>query len=340
MTARRRLTLEQLRARRAALIAQGVPETVTTAPVRADAAPYETNGLRVRWTFDSFSAFLDQVERPIPADAPRRSHASRDGGATYASRDGGYQGADWHGTATWEEAMRLARTGWPEGRAHVERIAARITDTLTASLAPVQRFEASVFGPILDVDAYLHGDPEPFYMVEDDETARRGAGPIVRILANLGSSGAVTGETKIMRGAALVALADCLERAGRRVEITATICVSNPFGKDAGVDALILVKRPEESLQIEQVAFALANPATHRRLGWALREQAPAAVREAVGVTITGGYGRSTSVPSVGYDITLPAADALAGIEWADEDAAVKWVQKILKEQGVVIADA
>ena len=100
---------------------------------------------------------------------------------------------------------------------------------------------------------------------------------------------------------------------------------------------VIVVKRPEHTLQLDQLAFILCHPAMLRRLHFAYDECQPKAVRENFGFYKRRGYGhpRATSEKA---DIIVPEAHADSE-QWRDAEQARRWVIGVLKAQGVVLSE-
>jgi hypothetical protein len=100
---------------------------------------------------------------------------------------------------------------------------------------------------------------------------------------------------------------------------------------------VIVVKRPEHPLQLDQLAFILCHPAMLRRLHFAFEETLPKGVRENFGFHKRRGYGhpRATSEKA---DIIVPEAHADSE-QWRDAEQAQGWVLGQLKAQGVVLSE-
>lgn len=280
--------------------------------------------------FDTFTDFVNAAEAPA------------DKGYTGTRRSRDTTMGSWYGSRSWDAALRVARDGWPDGRAAVERVAVKISGIVQSSI-PMERMVSAVAGGTLDVGTYLSGDPECFYVPEQDDTARmrQGRGPIVRIVANLCASAGVSTTTITRRGAAVVALADALDKCGYRSEVIGTWVTDN---RRAAVVVTAVIKRPDQSVQVDQLAFALAHPSAFRRLAFSIFEQAPANVREPLRIVSGGGYGKAADVDPAyiggAADITLPAADMYSRAEWADDETAAQWVREALEAQGVTLEEA
>lgn len=286
-------------------------------------------GNSVRWDFDSVTDFVNAAERgAVPGDEASSTQSYRE---------------EWTGTPNLPTALRLARQGWPEGRERVERIRARIVDRVTSRMR-VTEYEATVAGPIFDLGAYLQDDPEFMLVPVERETTDTNNGPVVRVLINLSASSSVDPDIITRRGAATLALADALERAGKRVEIVAT------FGASRGTARAmqyVTVKRSGDYLNVDAAAFALAHPSSLRRLSFAVWESSPEHIRQAIGLHNSGGYGIPTDdANTIHADIVIPAASTARRVygdrsasPWSTEATAEAEIIKIIREQGIEIAD-
>jgi hypothetical protein len=124
----------------------------------------------------------------------------------------------------------------------------------------------------VDVGRFLSGEPECFGTeIADGGSISR---PVVKIVANLAASGAVTPQSLFIRGAAIVAAIDILEALGRRVEAWVAHGSARSKGSDSqSHETHVLVKRADQPLDVDRLAFAVAHPACLRRLCFSIMEQ-------------------------------------------------------------------
>ncbi len=270
-------------------------------------------------SFDSWEDFV-RAATDETTDMPESERSSR------RVSDVGWNGEVWSGTKTWDECVELAYRGWPEG---VERLSQRLR--VTQDLLPVRlrrrEYELARVGPgTLDMGRYLMGHPEPYVVYRDVETDAEGPGQVT-ILFNMSVSSGIAVEELFRRGAAVCALVDSLETAGRRVSVKVAMCTHS----GDKVDVTVQLKRHEDPLDLERVAFAVAHAAAFRRLGFAVWELAPREVRYRTGIREHGGYGQV-------YSLREPGALCLDGADlYRSEDPAVlrRWLVEQLKAQGV-----
>ncbi len=176
--------------------------------------------------------------------------------------------SSWAGTSTFKAAIDMAlRTGWPDGR----KLLSEMLVSVRQKTETFKSLSFDVAGMFPCVALYNAGDPA--CMFSDSTQYIRAANPIIRIDFNHNASGFVSSSDIMLRGAAVVSLAQSLEASDLNVEI-------NMIGNVACGSTHILrysapFKRADESLDLDRAAFAIAHPSTLRRLAFALYEQHP-----------------------------------------------------------------
>jgi hypothetical protein len=261
-----------------------------------------------------------------PAGKPRYA----DEGWSSEREDGSDVTSGWYGAGAaggaYAEALRLAREGWPEGLKKIEPIVRRVDD-LIAHAIPEPRPVYDIVGDAPDVGAYLAGIPEHMLQMETQEGAAR----IVRVLVNVSVSAHVPTRTIEARGAMACALVDALERAGYRVELhVGDRSDCNVDGKHYVYHARAVLKRADEPLSLDRIAFPLMHPAFARRLMFRAFELIRD--REMRDAFMDAGYGRPA--PIVGNAGDIIVGELYGGAEWTPERLADE-VARYLAEVGV-----
>jgi len=272
----------------------------------------------------------------------------------------------WNGTRSFNEAVKLALTGWEEG---VEKVL-KIRDKLEADIRgqiPISRLEFDVSGDFIDMGRYLTGEPENFGFDEDTEFRRDSPiGKVIHIVVNIGASSTLDPKVIIARGATIAALISLLEMTGKRCEVDAVTATYSSNGSDnrgaskswyvqlAGYTfsdmwlTRIRLKEANEPLEISKMVMMLAHPSALRRLVFAAYERAP---QEAVDFfqfrDTLGWYGVPGNVPNDDEscepyerrrgDIYLPTQYSPA--LFYDIKRAKKWIQDQLKVVGVKLEE-
>ena len=173
---------------------------------------------------------------------------------------------DWAGTKTIGEAYNLVEKGWPEGRALLMNAIAEASSTPTM----LNAISMDVGGayPIAAIAAA--GDPLSMVNIEPIEDRVR---PIVRLVVMRGGSAAYSAKEFTNYGAALLSYVEGLERLNFRVEITLCFCLNLDGGDTDNMS--VTVKRAEEHVEFDRMAFVLAHPAFFRRIAFAVKERTP-----------------------------------------------------------------
>ena len=167
---------------------------------------------------------------------------------------------DWDLRAGWSKALDLYRTGWPDGRMLMEQAKpAEITH---------RRHERvyGMAGGAVDVGRMLTGNP--MHMVSTRK--RRIPRPVVKLLLNLGALAYVQSNCFVNFGVAIVELINQLEENGQRIEVDLVFT-----GRQNGTHCHVGwgLKKADDYLDLDQLAFGIAHPAAFRRIGFALLER-------------------------------------------------------------------
>lgn len=198
----------------------------------------------------------------------------------------------WNGSETWEDAVRLSETGWAYGAERVAKASAGLTLPMGRDGHRYERIR-DYTGETFLVDAYRRGESDCFSTRIRRRT--KGEGEVVTLMFNPCVSGCHGPEQLICVGTAVLTLADALERSGKRVEIIALAVT----GYDAIMAMGVRVKRAEEALDPEALAFWLAHPSAFRRWifgGWEAMATMQGKDGEAGYKWMTHGYGHVQSI--------------------------------------------
>jgi hypothetical protein len=240
--------------------------------------------------------------------------------------------AEWQGTADWDEAAAKVFR-WDEGAERVQAMRAKIS-------AGVERFKVETYRSaqlpgVVVMDDYIKGKPRPVIALRKSQDKLPNAGKVVRLAINAFASGSVSTEVLITRGAAVMALADAIEKRGGKVEVVIRYTAGNRSGSTK-VNYEVTVKRAGQNLNLNSVAFAMAHPSMCRRMCFGAMERENATVRKAIGATgaSVGFYAYPASNPMPG-EVYLPCASGYEP-QWSSEDGAIAWVNDYLAREGWV----
>lgn len=200
--------------------------------------------------YDSLGAFLWKASQPSLSTAESSKREGRDE-------------EEFSGTRNFAAAMDLVTNGWPEGRAKLMTAiaAAQTTTTFTPSLV----MDVAGAYPIAALAAA--GDPCSMVDLAPVEDRVR---PIVRLLVQRAGSAAYSVEEFTNYGAAIMSYTEGLEAAGFRCEVT--VCFASDFHSDGDQFTTVVVKRAEEPIEIDRMAFVMVHPAFFRRIAFAAYE--------------------------------------------------------------------
>lgn len=188
--------------------------------------------------------------------------------ADYGNSVGPYSHArPFNGNCTWDDAVRMARFGWPEGCENLARAVA-IARPERAIVASLTR---DVAGDYPLIPAVVAGDPMNMIARRRSQVA---ATPVVRIDYNASLPGRISAGCMMNRGAALLSIVDALENRGYSCELR-LIAKTHQNNHKQTARMAVLFKRAGEPLDIDRAAFALTHPATVRRFYFAFKEQFP-----------------------------------------------------------------
>ena len=250
------------------------------------------------------------------------------------------------GTGTYAEALKLAKDGWPEGRAIVEPLRQRVLAAVKGAPRDYrQTGHWTVAGAGVNIGRYLQGRPDCMRGFRATLQAKRGK--VITVALHGSATFDWLPVEYHRRGAAVAVLCDALESAGFRVEILVSFSTCNVARSrqrkacqtSVGYADVITLKMPDEPLDLDELYFALCHPDAQRRISFALLEGLSAGMRRVLRVYLPhGSYGAPwTQVP-------LPADVGDEAIEVAHNDSrfhteagVVWWVLEQLENQGVEI---
>lgn len=226
----------------------------------------------------------------------------------------------WNGTATYEQAVDLFLNGWPEGRELLHSVSADMKGATSVEVQEVETKIRDVAGDVPDVPAAIAGDPEN--MISSSRVSI--SSPIVRVVVAADMASNVSPEQIMNRGGAILSYIDALESAGWRCEVVYYV-ESKDGRKRFALEAVI--KQAQDFLDIDRLAFCLANPAMLRRLFFRAIES----VKECE--SFYSGYGSPACERPIDADLYFPYTGGCY-----DADTALDYAQSIVDEQLVNVA--
>lgn len=274
--------------------------------------------MNITKTFNSWTEFVDRAESGKPTARTRSSRKN---------------GEHWSG-ASFNEAVRMARQGWPEGTKLVHELSATLYNNLPAKRLKLQP-AYSVVGPgTLDMGRYIQGHPESMMVWVESETEDvvASGGKIVSVVYNIAASSGVSAKEMLDKGVVACALVDLLERAGRRVELVMAVGVRS---WRSAYTMRVPLKLPQDPLDMDRLAYAVAHASCLRRLCFSVWECEPAEVVAEFDFN-GGSYSTPATVSVEEHELLIPHTLWFPGFKFADY---MKWLVKQLATQGVEIDD-
>lgn len=270
--------------------------------------------------YDTFDDFINAAD---DTDKSRSSWKIR------SSREKGKE--EWAGTGNFQESIDLARYGWPEGVVKLDQIAEHYHQMSKWSVDRSRSLDVAGTYPIVPV--FIGGDPA--CMVSDGDLMR-GIKPVMHIMMNRGYSWMVPTGRVFNFGAALMVCIDQMETLGVRVELD--VCTAN-YGDMYGSmterpiwATITTIKKAQEYVEKNRMAYALANPGYSRRLKYSILEQV-----DKYEEPFHWGYGKPVPIPA---DLIPNGATYIPQLEemlprdqqkvWDDIGEGVKVMQKKL----------
>lgn len=293
---------------------KGLANPIRTLTTTTHAAPYRRGRPMENFERVTFDHWLSLV---YAANAISKH-------SVYELESHAYGRPSWHGTSTFDEAIRLATYGWSEGARRIAR-QVDLTQSRLPSFQILRELKMSPVGPGgIDMGRYVQGHPEPYItwpQIEED------TGSMIKINFNVGTSQAFSAEDMFVKGAAACALIDALENQNNRVELH----ISHGSEGESGFrwEAVTKIKDFQDPVDMDRIAFALANAACARRLGFSLKEQS-LNYRE-IGAYRGGSYG-------IPIDVKLEGALNIPASQYGMIDDMESWIRRVLEEYGVSLS--
>lgn len=254
---------------------------------------------------------------------------------------------EWYGgTTSFDHAVEMLHTGWPEGTKQAAELARNIRIGLPKATKPVMHYRPSV-APIgglrLNIYDIAKGGPQPFigrFKGEQEKVGRK----IVKIVADNWFSASVSREVMRSRGAAMLAVVQMLET--MRIACDVTIAYDTVSGGRKSLQ-LWNVKPAGYALNTDRLAFALGNEGSLRRIAFRMLEYTPMPA----GKTFWNNYGNGLDSKGIAvdwpdvaktYDVvmgmncgwTVEGGLKMTG-EWSDPQSQIAWVKSTLASQGI-----
>lgn len=190
---------------------------------------------------------------------------------------------------SYKDALKQARKGNPELVKEMFEGFNLASEILSEGRTDYIR---DVEGEFFDVGDFLSGEPEyAFRQVQVEQK------PVVKVLVNFGVNCRWSDTELINRGRAIVALCDCLQQTGHIVELNIGLNCERSDGDGYG-NIHFKMNMEANPIDLDALAFVIANPGCLRRLYFVLYEYA-------IQKNISYGYGKPQKLDTNGYDLAF-----------------------------------
>jgi hypothetical protein len=244
---------------------------------------------------------------------------------------------DFSGTSTMEEAIELARQGWPEGATAASKLLDRIKANNPIQLKKVKH---DVVGAFPNVPRAISGNPLNMRTPDITKASRR---PIITFLSDTCVSWNHGSNELTNRAAVVTAIIEQVEAAGYACEVivfsksTSGGCRWDLGGhvdsKDIVVTNWVQVKNSNQPVDIARIAYGIGHPSMLRRFMFATEGY------HAFNKELGSGLGRVTTISLKGLAeknmYVLPSVQdtGVFKTEELAETEGLKYFVKALKEQ-------
>lgn len=209
--------------------------------------------------FDSIGQFLSQIDSRPENDSFKNGRwlASKKNDTTFC------------GTASYEEAVQLARYGWTDVLPRIkEKFNASVKSNTNGEIAK-RRVYNHVVGYAPNVPNAILGLPQS--MINQDKVPQK-VKTVSIVYAPTGLADVST-DTFINAGVVVLNIVNQLELNGVRVQLMIACKDSEKYG--VFTNCTVTVKGYREQLDLKMIAFPIANPSMLRRLGFRWIETSP-----------------------------------------------------------------
>lgn len=169
-----------------------------------------------------------------------------------------------------ERAREMAANKWDDAPIGEMRGIARRVKSSVAEFASTFDLTNDVHGVMVDMGAFLSGEPENMLTPVLSERSQR----VVRILVEVAALAEVDARDMAIRGCAVAVLCEALGTLGYAVELSMAGTSDTRFGSArTRISVLCPLVKVGEPMDIQSILFAVAHPATFRSFVFNGREQ-------------------------------------------------------------------
>jgi len=274
---------------------------------------------RVEQTLDEFLSFINEWDKVAPQDTGSKQKG----------------GAKWDLNCGWERSLEYLSKGWPEGTAKAKAMASKIGDIKGKMVRFETHHDVAGFAP--DIGRFVAGVPDCMLAFHNQEVDVKGKN-VIRVVLNMCASAYIEASWIFKRGIAVRGLVECLEAAGRSVQvevIEATNGFSGEVRKKYAINRII-VKRAQDVMDEDRLSYILGHPAFFRRQQFRWMECLGSQSEEyGRNMSVCGSKGSPTEKCVSKHDKGDVYLGSITMDQFRDEDAMRDWIVESMKAQGV-----
>lgn len=232
----------------------------------------------------------------------------------------------WYQSDSLDHALNLARYGWPEGRARLGDIQAKLNILQYLPLGFRTQPHFALAGDEPDVGRMLSGEPEHM-MTMQPRIVRNGK--LIRLVVQVSYPWTTTTEQVFRRGAAVLACLEIVQMLGYTLEIK---IVRTAHRGTRVMETYVPIHHAGDRLNLDTLAFMLVHPSVLRRLFFAYEECETSETRRLYGYHDQSGYGTPEQA------IALPVHDCFVSDPFGfprNMDQTFQLTLKILDQCGI-----
>jgi hypothetical protein len=248
------------------------------------------------------------------------------------------EGSSFSSCKDYTTALNLLLGGWPDGVRRLAPLQHKISGNVGQHIRRVEWPHTYDQPGILDMGAYLAGDPECWQV--PTPTIVEASGGLVHILVNASYDCGRNEEQVWAHGAAVATLCETLEQSGRSVRLTLGYLVRS-YRDNVRYESNTYVRLKDfgEPLNMGRLVFALAHPAMLRRIIFRVFERYTREERDAMGFHANEGYGSpgwfGSDAAGAGTKDAPNADIVIDQMVHGTPTEIENWVLERLREQGV-----
>ena len=255
--------------------------------------------------YETVSEFIAACDKPVDPTWAGSKRSSR-----------GDRGNNWHGTSSYEEAVKLAVYGWEKGLSQMNDGIAKIQKETTGKVTI-----KSIAGSHPDVARFIAGMPDCMNTRVYSDAAKK---PCIDIAISASYSASIRADQIMNYGIAVASLIDDLESNGYSIQLAVASISINHSNVNQG--CLIKIKNHGEAMDMGKLVYFIAHPSFLRRLAFSHWEA------NNTQSDLYDGYGTIADLPkNIQGDLYFGKESNLSKCN--DINSAIEYVQSVVTKQ-------